>query len=206
MSSAAISTRAALSPSQELYRFSVAQYMTLIDEGVFGTDVRTELIDGLVVRKMTRNSPHDSTLGFLNRWFSRQLSDEWDVRCQLGLVLARSVPEPDLLIARGPAEKYRDRHPRGTDTFLVIEVAEDSLDSDRRDKGPVYAGARIPEYWIVNVVDFQVEVYTQPRAGKTPGYRHRQDFTSPANLPLLLDGQALGEIPIAKVFGGLLPH
>lgn len=194
----------AIRPTEELYRFSVPQYMKLIGEGFFGHDTRTELINGLVIHKMTRYAPHDGTLDFLNRWFIRQLTDDWASRCQLGFVLSHSVPEPDLAIVRGPAKKYRRQHPRGADTFLVIEVAEDSLDGDRREKGPMYAAARIPEYWIVNVVDFQVEVYTQPRAGKTPGYRQRKDYSGKASVPLVLDGKEIAQLPVADIFDDLL--
>jgi len=205
MSTAALPVRSARpSAASQLYRFTVPQYMKLIGQGFFGHDTRTELLEGLVVWKMVRYAPHDSAIDFLNRWFIRLLADEWVPRCQLGLVLARSVPEPDIAIARGPAEKYRRRHPRGADLALVIEVADDSLDTDRRDKGMIYATARIPEYWVVNVVDFQVEVYTQPRAGKTPGYRQRKDYSGRASIPLLLDGKELAKLAIADIFGDLL--
>lgn len=192
------------SAAPQLYRFTVPQYMKLIGEGFFGHDTRTELLEGLVVWKMVRYPPHDSTIGFLTRWLVPLLAgDEWDPRIQLGLMLARSVPEPDLAVVRGPARKYRRQHPRGADAVLIIEVADDSLDDDRRQKGPIYAAARIPEYWIVNVVDFQVEVYTQPRAGKLPGYRQRKDYSGKARVPLVLDGKEIAKLSVTELFGDL---
>ncbi len=127
-------------------------------------------------------------------------------RLQLGLMLARSVPEPELAVVRGPARKYRRQHPRGADTVLIIEVADDSLDDDRRQKGPIYAAARIPEYWIVNVVDFQVEVYTQPRAGKSPRYRQRKDYSGKASVPLILDGKEIAKLSVTDLLAGLMPE
>jgi Uma2 family endonuclease len=49
---------------------------------------------------------------------------------------------------------------------LVVEVAETSLEYDRTVKLPIYAQAGIPEYWIVNLLDRQIEVYRHP-SGKT---------------------------------------
>jgi Uma2 family endonuclease len=205
MATATLPVRATRRPTEELYRFSVAQYMKLIGEGFFGYDTRTELINGLVIHKMVRHPPHDSTIAFLTRWLVPLLvGTEWEPRCQLSLVLARSVPAPDFAIVRGPAEKYRRKHPRAADTLLVIEVAEDSLDTDRRDKGTAYAVARIPEYWIVNLVDFQVEVYTQPRGGKTPGYRQRKDYSGKDAVPLVLDGKVIAKLPISELFDDLM--
>jgi Uma2 family endonuclease len=52
--------------------------------------------------------------------------------------------------------------------LLVIEVADTSLDHDRNIKGPLYARAGIPEYWIVNLNGERIEVYREPSAA---GYR-----------------------------------
>jgi Uma2 family endonuclease len=45
---------------------------------------------------------------------------------------------------------------------LVVEVAEASLALDREEKGSLYARARVPEYWIVNLVGRVLEVYREP--------------------------------------------
>jgi Uma2 family endonuclease len=45
-----------------------------------------------------------------------------------------------------------------------MEVADLSLIRDRSKKGPVYAPAGIPEYWIWNLVDESLEVYRDPHA------------------------------------------
>jgi Uma2 family endonuclease len=186
-----------------LCQFSVEQYLLMAKAGVFAKEQPVELISGWVVQKMVRYPPHDGTLGWLNRWFGRQLPEDWLVRCQMALVLARSVPEPDLAITRGPAETYFQRHPQPRDTALTIEVSEDSLLYDRTVKAALYAEARLAEYWVVNVVDLQVEVYTQPKAGKAPGYRHRQDYGCGKLVPVILDGKEIGRIKIAEMFAPL---
>jgi Uma2 family endonuclease len=50
------------------------------------------------------------------------------------------------------------------DILLVIEVADSTLNFDRNTKAPLYAAAGISEYWIVNLVDDRLEIYTQPEA------------------------------------------
>jgi putative restriction endonuclease len=47
---------------------------------------------------------------------------------------------------------------------LVVEVSESSLPLDRDDKGSLYAGARLEDYWIVNLVDRVLEIHRQPVA------------------------------------------
>src|SRR5207237_9911465 len=68
-------------------------------------------------------------------------------------------PQPDLSILKPRADFYADRHPRPPDVLLVVEVAETSGDYDRGTKLALYAGARIPEVWIVDVPGRAIEVY-----------------------------------------------
>jgi Uma2 family endonuclease len=83
---------------------------------------------------------------------------------------------------------------------VVIEVSNTSLDTDREDKSRIYARAGLPVYWIVNVVDRQVEVYEQP-SGPTadPGYATRTDYKPGDSVPLVLDGNTVGTIPAADL-------
>jgi Uma2 family endonuclease len=75
-------------------------------------------------------------------------------------------------------------------------VAESALLADLREKGPIYARARVPIYWIVNIKDLTIEVYTQPAAGKSPRYRHRQDYADGQTIPLILGGHEFAQIPV----------
>ncbi len=86
----------------------------------------------------------------------------WSVRQEKSLLLADSVPEPDVAVVRGALAEFRDRHP--TTAELVVEVAVTSLAADR-EKAAVYAEAGVGEYWIVLAEAGQVEVYRQPQAG-----------------------------------------
>jgi Uma2 family endonuclease len=85
------------------------------------------------------------------------------IRCQDPITLPNnSEPEPDIVIARLREDNYLDSHPTPADIILVIEVADSTLGFDRNTKAPLYAAAGISEYWIVNLVDDRLEVYSQP--------------------------------------------
>jgi len=105
-----------------------------------------------------------------------------------------SEPEPDVALLRPRPDLYRARKPRAEDVLLLVEVADTSLDYDRRTKLPRYAAAGIPEVWIVNLVDQRVEVYRDPRPDgyATHTVHARGDSLAPASLPEV--AIAVGEI------------
>src|SRR4029079_17581133 len=85
---------------------------------------------------------------------------------------------------------------------LVIEWADSSLLIDRHDKGSIYARAKLPVYWVVNVVDKVIEVYTQPSGqDETTTYAQRDNFGVGASVPVVLDGRPVGAIAVADVMG-----
>ena len=86
-----------------------------------------------------------------------------------------SKPEPDLAIVRGTADDYLDRDVTAADVALAIEIAESSLSIDQNEMARVYASSRISVYWIVNLVDRQLEVYTNPGPN---GYQTSQILTA----------------------------
>ena len=69
---------------------------------------------------------------------------------------------------RGTIRDYSRRTPGPADVVLIVEVADSSLADDRELATKVYGPAGIPVYWIVNLVDRQVEVYTVPDPGGYP--------------------------------------
>lgn len=114
------------------------------------------------------------------------------------VTLATSEPEPDLAVVLGPNSRYRTHHPRPGEIGLLIEVFESTLEDDRETKGPIYSQATIPEYWIINLVDRLVEVYTGPSVTR---YAQRQDYTLLDVIPLRLGGQVVGQVPVVELLG-----
>jgi hypothetical protein len=174
----------------------------MIQTGVLGEKDRIELLEGHLVPIMPPNPPHSTVVSRAVRTLTRALPDGWHLRSEQPLTLADSQPQPDLVAARGDFAAYAARHPGAPDVGLAAEVADSSLDEDRDDMARIYARANVPIYWILNVVDRQIEVYTDPRpADPVPAYATRTDYRPGDSVPLVLDGQTVGHIPVADLVG-----
>lgn len=124
---------------------------------------RVELIEGVIVAVSPQSEEHAFAIERLMRILISALGEEWAVRAQSPITLARSEPEPDILVF--PQDSRREGHPRTAS--LVIEVAKTSIAFDRA-MAALYAEAGVSEYWIVDVGRQVVEVSREP----TPqGYR-----------------------------------
>ncbi len=183
------------------FRLSVADYHDLGERGILTPEDRVELIDGYLVLKPMQNTPHATTLDRLTEIFVLNLQMlPWRARFQLPVSIGTSEPEPDAAVVRGNARTFAQRHPQSSEIAIVIEISDSTLRSDREVKGPIYARASIPTYWILNVVDNIVEVYTLPSGpGESPSYGHRQDYAPADSLPLVLDGQLVASLPVADL-------
>lgn len=178
-------------------RFSVPEYHKLIEIGVLTENDRLELLEGYLVNKMSRNPPHDAAIQLLQDALLGLLPAGWRLRIQSAITLADSEPEPDLAVVRGNARTYTQRHPGPADAGIVIEVSESTLDGDRIDKGRIYARAGIAVYWIVNLVERQVEVYTQPSGpGASPSYGQTSIHKESDAVPLVLDNVTAGMLNV----------
>ncbi len=186
-------------PATALYRLSVEQYHDMIRQGILKDGDPVELVEGILVTKMTKNQPHCFANQTLRDLLGPMVGPGWIVSVQDPVTSQDSEPEPDVLIARGTRREYleRDRHPGPQDTPLVIEVAESSLELDETSKLRAYARARFPVYWIVNLVDRRVQVYTDPTGpADEPTYRQRRDYAETDAVPVTLDGREVGRIAV----------
>lgn len=186
----------ALAPLLTPYRFTVEQYHRMVELGILNDNDRAELLKGWVVEKMPQNPPHNSTVMRVNRRLLRVLPDNWVLQVQGPVTLSDSEPEPDFAIVRGPEEIYGKRHPTAKDIGVIIEIADSSLLEDRRWKGALYAQARIARYWIINLVNKRIEVYTSPRGGT---YREMKIFGLEESVPLVLNGRQLATLPVKEL-------
>jgi Uma2 family endonuclease len=149
---------------------------------------------------MPHNAPHDSCVYRLHtRLLVRLAPLGLVVRCQCAVTFPMSVPEPDVAVVPGPEGLYDDTRPDAADLLLVVEVSDTTLARDRGLKQRVYARSRVPVYWIVNLSDGVVEVYTNPRAGRTPAYRTRTDYRPGDAVPVVIGGKVVGTIPAADL-------
>jgi len=185
-------------PPLPIRKFSVDEYHRLGEVGVLTTDDRVELLEGWILQKMTHNPPHGASVDHLRDVLADLLPDGWRVRAQLPVTTADSEPEPDLVVVRGPASRYVSRHPSAEDAALIVEIADTSLERDREVKGPIYSRAGFPVYWIVNLVERRVEVYSDP--SPTGGYHSRRDGSIGDHVSLRVGDEEPREIAVKMVF------
>ena len=184
-------------PSEPIYRLSVAQYHAIARAGILDEDAPVELLEGWLVRKMTKNPAHCLALGLVQDALTRLLPRGWHLKLQAPMTTADSEPEPDAAVVRGQRRDYKGRHPRAEDIALVVEVADTSLRRDHGSKKRIYARARIPVYWIVNLTARRIEVYTDPAGvGKRADYRQHRDYGSSETIPVMLGEVEAGGLEV----------
>lgn len=139
------------------------EYERLVEMGLFA-DERVELIHGTLVAMSPQGTRHASAVMRLSKILFQALGQHADVRVQSALAVSdQSEPEPDIAVVPPSEDDYAHAHP--TTAFLVVEVADSSLNKDRQVKVGLYATAGVDEYWIVNLSEDLIEVYTGPRDG-----------------------------------------
>ena len=182
-----------------LYRMSLEQYESLIATGFFTKHDDVHLINGYVVNRMAESPEHGAVCDVIRRTMEVILLAVagWHARGQNGLKIPSqvSIPRPDLAIVRGDWRDYLNRYPEAAETALVVEVSVSSLDEDRA-MADIYAAGGVPVYWIVNVDDGQVEVYSDPGPS---GYQSHEVLAPGHVLSVMVNGVEVGEIPVADI-------
>jgi Uma2 family endonuclease len=182
-----------------LYRMSVDEYEALVESGGLKSRNHFHLVNGYLVAKMTQNPPHRVADELCGAELTRVVpADQYHVAAAKPVRLPGrdSEPEPDRCIVRGTIRDYEDHHPGPNEIALIVEVADTSLAEDRTLATQVYGPAKIPVYWIVNLGDRQVEVYTDPAPA---GYLSTEVFREGQCVPVVIDGQRLGLIAVSDI-------
>lgn len=148
-------------------RFTRDELHRMIDAGVFADDTRrVELIHGRLLVVPPEGPPHAASATELRERMSAAYSGHGHVRDAKPLDCGEhEQPEPDLALVIGAPRDYRDRHPRGDETRLVVEISRTTLARDH-EKAAIYAAARVPEYWLVDLPNRRVEIYRDPRGDR----------------------------------------
>jgi Uma2 family endonuclease len=193
--SAGATDRASTCP--EPYRFTVDQYERMAEAGILTEDDRVELIDGIVVKRMAKGPAHvwaTKRAGHREAMLGNDLSLRREAPARIPPL---HEPEPDLVIARGDDAAYLGRHPEPREIALIVEVSDTTYRLGRGDKYRAFAEAGIAVYWIVNLVDRRVEVYTRPtKAGR---YRSRKDYKPGQGVPVVIADQQLPPIAVDDI-------
>jgi len=160
-----------MSAAMPLRRWTRPEYDRLVECGVFSGGEAVELLDGFLVVREPQGGRHAMTVRMVEEALREVFRAGWDVRSQLPIALdSDSAPEPDLSVVAGSFRDYPSAHP--TSPALVVEVADTSLALDRGEKAALYARAGIREYWIVDLVNGQLEVRRDPMPDASAGGRY----------------------------------
>lgn len=153
-----LSSESGLTPLP-LRKFTLEEYHRMGETGILKDD-RVELIEGGIVTMFPIGPEHSvSTMSAYDRLKS-VFRVGYCVWSQQPLTLPDSEVQPDIAVVEGTRSDYVHSHP--TTAVLVLEVANTSLEYDRKVKASLYARAGIKDYWIVNLLDDRVEVYREP--------------------------------------------
>jgi Uma2 family endonuclease len=171
----------------------------MIRAGILQEGDPVELLEGWIRVKIPRNPRHDAVIDKTQRALLARFPD-WRARVQSAITTADSEPEPDVVLAPGPADRYSTHHPSPDEIALVIEVADSSLEFDREEKSRVYARAGIPIYWIINLRDSTIEVYSAPTSDqRVSSYQRKDVYTIHDSAPLSVPGMAATSIPVQEL-------
>ncbi|MGH9254042.1 MAG: Uma2 family endonuclease [Vicinamibacterales bacterium] len=167
-------------------RFTADDYQRMGQAGILSKDDRVELIAGEVVAMTPIGPRHNAAVNRATRAMVTLVGDKAIVQVQGSVRLdLYHEPQPDLVLLRPRADYYASRLPGPADIFLVVEVAESSIDYDREVKARLYAELGVQEYWLVDLNENLVSSHSKPEGGSYLSLQrhHRGQSLAPSALP-----------------------
>lgn len=158
-------------PQPRVHLWTRDEYHRMAELGFFDGR-RVELVEGQVIDMAAMKSPHAAAIDLVDQALKGMFGVEHYIRQQKPFVVSDiSEPEPDVAVVPGTVRDYAEAHP--TAAALIVEVADTSVSYDRKVKGSLYAEAGVANYWILNLVKRQLEVYRQPLEDEEAAYGWR---------------------------------
>lgn len=140
------------------YKFTADEFMKLYEVGIFDDEDRIELVEGDLIIMHAIGRRHAHAVGNLTSYFGEQAKRRFMISPQNPVFIEEySLPQPDIVLI--PWQRRRRDHPKTSEVFLIVEVADSSLDYDRKRKLPLYARHGVQEFWLVNLVDEVIETF-----------------------------------------------
>jgi Uma2 family endonuclease len=147
--------------------FTVDEYYRMAQAGILTENDRVELIEGEVIEMSPIGSRHAACVKRLNTLLNRLAGEQMIVSVQDPIYIDEfSEPEPDVALLQFRKDFYVGSHPTASNVLLIIEVADTSVEYERKKKLPLYAQAGIPEVWLAILPEDRFEIHTQPLNGK----------------------------------------
>jgi Uma2 family endonuclease len=159
------------------------EYYRMTEAGILDPDERVELLEGQIISMAAKNPPHSATNLCAADHLRTLLTGKALIRIQDPIALnTYSEPEPDIAVVQIDPRQYVDHHPTPAEIFLLVEIADTTLERDRKQKAAAYAKAGISDYWILDVNTRQVRVFREIVAG---AYQRETILNEEATISLL---------------------
>ena len=173
-------------PAPTRKRWSVREFHRLWEQGWFNGR-KAILLEGEIIEMPIPGPLHNKGVGKSDYALKRIFVGNYWVRVQLPLVLGLwTDPVPDLAVVPGSPDDY-DVNP--STALLALEVSDTTLTIDLGDKALLYAAARIPDYWLVDLNNRLLIVHRnpQPDGASASGfsYQNVSRFDDAATVTLL---------------------
>ncbi len=154
--------------SRTLRRFSIEEYLLILELGIIGPGERTELCLGSIVH-LGDDPAQDRLTAQLARALSHETQDTL-VRPRGRLQLGDSLLVPEVTVVPFVFGLEPTDAVPVADVRLIVEVvARDASNTaigyERLRKAPLYASAAVPELWLVDADAHLIEVHTEPADG-----------------------------------------
>jgi Uma2 family endonuclease len=166
--------------------FTVHDYHRMVDAGILSEDDRVELIHGEILAMSPIGPRHSAAVLRANQAMVRLVGDQAIVGVQGSIRLDEyDEPQPDVYLLRPKPDFYASGHAGAPDIFLIVEMADSSLEYDQTTKARLYAESGVAEYWIADVRNDRLLVYSNLRDNSYAVCRelHRGEVISPTLLP-----------------------
>ncbi|MGF1601438.1 MAG: Uma2 family endonuclease [Thermosynechococcaceae cyanobacterium] len=166
-----------------LRRITTAEYHQMANVGILAADEQVELIAGQIIQKMPKGPAHSALCKRLEKLLEHRLGDQVLVRLQDPIQLnSYSEPEPDIVVVRPSPNFYADHHPTSTDVYLIIAIADTTIQRDLSTKADLYAEAGITDYWVVSITTQELHVFREPQPD---GYQRQLILRAQQSVSLL---------------------
>jgi hypothetical protein len=179
-----------------IWHLTVDQYHSMIETGILVSGDPVELLEGILVQKASKSPLHVFVTRMTRQALDSMAPAAWFISSHHPITLAGSEPKPDTVMIRGDMRDYSARHPGPAEVGLIAEVADATLERDRFLKKRIYATAGIPFYWLLDLVNCKLEVYSEPKSGD---YQQCAVYGPEDSVPVTLDGRAVGTVSVRSL-------
>ncbi len=160
-----------LKTSQKLRLWTVKEYHYLTKIGMFHPTEKLELLEGQIIQMAAKGTSHTVATRRIAKLLGTLLNEQAAIYTQDPITLNDySEPDPDIIVVIPDTLDYFEHHPTPADIYIIIEVADSSLDYDLSVKSQAYAKSNIRDYWVLDVNERQLYVFREP---SQKGYKQR---------------------------------